>query len=580
MFKKGIMLILVCLLFVNASAFSCAAEGLEVTASFSRETTKLTISGKADAKEGERMHLLVLKPGIEFESLISAQNMESAILRADEALTLADGSFSFTTFTMTSGFTLGNCNWRVSGAGKTADGSFYYSPLDKIIEIINDFDKTAESGIYAYLITDKNKDPLCLKQETCEVYESLSPEERKYTDAFLANGSYALSLSADEETVNEMLKTISEDFTGSVAISFLNDAKNSEEVKNAIEKYNDIYEFDETFGGLFDELSKSDAEKAQTELFDRIAKADRFENSIALNDFALTQRVLTALKISEWEALEEMITENNHVLELDLDDFNALSSYKKDKAMKALKESNAFDSVAELSKAISDAVDAQKESKGGSQGGGGGSKSSGASSTLVDYVKEPQKATPEENVKAEIFSDLGSVQWAKDAIKALYEKKIVNGKGDGKFCPNDTVTRAEFVKMLVLASDINEKADISFSDVKNGDWHYEYIAKGVASNLVTGFSGGTFKPYENIKRQDMAVIIYRLLEAKNVNKAQENAKSFTDENEFPEYAKKAIEKLAAYGIFSGDETGKFNPVKSASRAEAAKVIYSILTLLK
>ena len=578
MFKKGFMLILAFMLVLSFSAFSYAEEELSATATFSRKTTKLSVSGNISADEGERVHLVVLKPGIDFSGLSSAQSMESAILRVDEATVSADGSFSFAEITMTGAHSLGNCSWRVSGAGKTTEGSFYYSPLEKIIEIINNFDKTAESGIYGYLITNENKDPLGLDAEDCAVYEKLSAEERKYADAFLAEKSYAAASGADEETVNDILKTIKDDFKEKVAIALLNDAKDAEEVKGAIEKYNDVYEFDKTYGGLFDGLSDTNKEKAETELYERIAKADRFADRAILNDFAETERVLTALKFSDWEDLEEIIKENNDVLELDLDDFDSLSSYKKDKVMKVLKESGSFDSVADLEEALTDATDAQEESGGSSGGGGGGgSKSNGASSVLVDFVKETK---PSENAqKTEIFDDIKSAEWAKEAIEALYAKKIVSGKSAKSFCPSDTVTRAEFVKMLVLVSGKTEKATISFSDVSDKDWFYDYVAISVGEKMVNGFEDGSFKPDDEISRQDMATIIYRLLSANGIS-GKNGAKVFADSTEISDYAKKATEDLSSLGIFSGDENGKFNPKKSASRAEAAKVIYGVLQLIE
>ena len=578
MFKKGFTLILALLLAFGSSAFSYAEDGLSASAAFSRETTKLSVSGRLNAGEGERMHLLVLKPGKDFGELSSAQGMEGAILRVDETLTLADGSFSFTEFTMTEAHNLGNCHWRVSGAGETKDGSFYYSPLAKIIEIINNFDKTAESGIYSFLITNKNKDPLGLSADDCNVYEKLSPDERKYVDTFIAEKSYTAAENASEETVNSVLKTIAGDFKGKVAVALLNDAKTAEEVENAIEKYNDVYEFDETNGGLFDGLTDAKKKEAENELFGRIAKADRFADTKALNDFARLERVLTALAFSPWEDLEELITENNEALELDLEDFEALSAYKKDKVMKELKESGAFDTIEALEEALNDAVDAQKESGGSSSsGGGGGSKSSGASSVLIDFVKETK---PTENTQnAEIFDDLGSVSWAKEAIEALYEKKIVSGKSAKSFCPQDTVTRAEFVKMLVLASGKTEKAAISFSDVCDKDWFYDYVAISVKNEMVNGFEDGSFKPNDEILRQDMATIIYRLLTAKGISSAN-GEKAFKDSDKISDYAKKATDTLSSLGIFSGDENGRFNPKKSASRAEAAKVIYGVLQLIE
>ena len=74
-----------------------------------------------------------------------------------------------------------------------------------------------------------------------------------------------------------------------------------------------------------------------------------------------------------------------------------------------------------------------------------------------------------------VFADLGEAKWAEESILALYEKNIVKGDGNN-FYPNNKVTRAEFLKMVVLFFELEkEDATLNFNDVKENDWYYDYI---------------------------------------------------------------------------------------------------------
>ena len=91
----------------------------------------------------------------------------------------------------------------------------------------------------------------------------------------------------------------------------------------------------------------------------------------------------------------------------------------------------------------------QASSGGGGSSGGSGYGSAGKGASSVTTPSGGQ--TTEEYFP---FSDMQGAEWAKEYVKALYEKEIVNSAGNGMFFPGNSVTRAEFVKMLVAALNI------------------------------------------------------------------------------------------------------------------------------
>lgn len=221
------------------------------------------------------------------------------------------------------------------------------------------------------------------------------------------------------------------------------------------------------------------------------------------------------------------------------------------------------------------------DARGGSGGGGGGSHASGNNSsgniTVGGEFTKPDIEFPAEEAQP-LFSDLGSVEWAKESIEALAEKGIVNGKQEGVFAPEDPVTREEFLKILIgaLALDITE-AELPFTDVARGGWYEPYVKTAYALNITGGVSDSKFGTGERITRQDMAVFAYRALTAsgKTLDKTVQKPK-FADADEISDYAVEAIAAMVEAGVLNGVGNGHFGPSQPANRAQAAKMIYELI----
>lgn len=235
--------------------------------------------------------------------------------------------------------------------------------------------------------------------------------------------------------------------------------------------------------------------------------------------------------------------------------------------------------VSEIVNAFEFAVKAVKGSESTSSGGSsGGSSGSGRGTGTGSYssgetVNEYQVEKPQNNT--ERFSDLSDAEWAVSAINALADKGIISGDDNGKFNPNNNVTREEFTKMVVLACGMyDEDAECDFSDVGRDKWYYRYIASATKNGIITGIGGGRFGTAENITREDMAVIIRRAAAAANICFVQNKAYSeFDDSDLIDEYAKESIKELYCAGIINGVGGNMFAPTENSTRAQAAKIIY-------
>ena len=136
------------------------------------------------------------------------------------------------------------------------------------------------------------------------------------------------------------------------------------------------------------------------------------------------------------------------------------------------------------------------------------------------------------------FSDTKG-HWAEAEISKFNDLGYISGYEDKTFKPNNSVTRAEFVKILTGLFYPDYKADdVNFGDVTPDDWYSPYVAKACKLGLVQGYENGYFGANDFITRQDMATILYRLTKNENYDyKDFENEDGFSDDDRIEQYAK-------------------------------------------
>lgn len=218
-------------------------------------------------------------------------------------------------------------------------------------------------------------------------------------------------------------------------------------------------------------------------------------------------------------------------------------------------------------------------------GGGGGSLGGGKHPTVSDgnggvpVTGDQNSEIPVKEIPKNIFTDVPDTYWGRDAIVYLTERNILNGKSEKLFCPEEYVTREEFTKMIVLAfCDMESGGTAEFSDVDKNEWYYKYIAVASDEGLITGYDDKTFGIGQRITRQDMAVILNRAAQAFNYGfKMPEYVEEFADNESIADYAYDAVYTLKNAGVVKGDGNS-FNPKSFAQRAEAATIIYNMLSL--
>lgn len=213
-------------------------------------------------------------------------------------------------------------------------------------------------------------------------------------------------------------------------------------------------------------------------------------------------------------------------------------------------------------------------SGGGSSGGGSSGNNRGVKSESVTLPKNDDVQPANET-----FSDI-SGHWAEEAILYLAERNIINGFPNGTFQGEKPVNREEFVKIIVSAFGIKpdkESQLLSFDDVSDSFWAFDYIRSAVYAGIINGVGENMFGTGTMLSRQDSAVIIERSMKYKGISAKSGDEKTFADDKDIAYYAKDAVNSMTAAGLINGYEDSTFRPNDVLTRAEAAKLIYGVLT---
>ncbi|MDD4445111.1 MAG: GLUG motif-containing protein [Eubacteriales bacterium] len=175
------------------------------------------------------------------------------------------------------------------------------------------------------------------------------------------------------------------------------------------------------------------------------------------------------------------------------------------------------------------------------------------------------------------FEDLEAVLWGKKQIEVLASKGIIKGMSQTAFAPEEAITRADFLCLLVRTLGWEGEPEGSFGDVAVDTYYWRETGIAKELGIVDGVGNDRFDPDSAISRQDMMVMTERALGVLN-GSAMEGAASgldrFADRAQIAGYAVSSIAALAQEGLVEGSD-GEVNPRGKATRAETAVFLYRV-----
>lgn len=218
------------------------------------------------------------------------------------------------------------------------------------------------------------------------------------------------------------------------------------------------------------------------------------------------------------------------------------------------------------------------EAPSGGGGGGGGRRLpiSGEPNPIYKPMDIPVPPQPEPDEIQNIYDDT-KTHWALPYLSVMNKREIFKGYEDGEFKPDRGITREEMavvlVRVLGLEARLESIADASFTDSdKIGDWSKKAVALMVEMQIFKGYDDGSFRPQNTISREELAAVLARAL-TKSANNSEYN---FTDKSQIGSWSAELIRKAYALGIIKGYGDNSFRPGNDVTRAEAAVMIYNFM----
>jgi uncharacterized protein YkwD len=180
------------------------------------------------------------------------------------------------------------------------------------------------------------------------------------------------------------------------------------------------------------------------------------------------------------------------------------------------------------------------------------------------------------------FDDVNENDWFYNAVKYTYCNKIMSGLNGNTFSPNTKVTRGMLVTILYnLEGHPSITGTSKFADVQNKNiYFYNAVVWASNNNVVSGYANGKFGPDDNITREQLATILYNYCRYKGKYKTvHADYSKFTDNNKISDFAKWGMNWAVGNKIVNGSN-GKLNPQGTATRAEAAAMISNYCSKIK
>lgn len=559
-FVRKTLSILCIILILTASVSVCAKDGRNII----KGEGLITFSGSLGTEcAGGRVSLIVLKPGCTLDEFYSSENPLDLLVAYKQGTADGDGKFSFDIFidensarfpvfvSVQGGeYTLGDIYYVKKSENESAANNILSAGSADAIQAV------IENKKYALNLNYELLDLSNIGKASAILFDSVSSLD---SDNLTSQINRALALSAFYDGKISMFAQFYDDFN----------------INDDISSYLTQEFMSESATAKLEQKLHSGIEAYEAEHF-----ADASGKYMSYNDFEELLIKESAKIIVEYADgigfIKKFLTDNARILSVN-------SSKVTDDVCKKM-IGRAYDDLGA-------AVDSTYESLNQNFDGSSSSSSSGKNSVNIPSVKTVTEVnntqpiadnTPSREGNAEEvisdFTDLTGYEWAKDAIYYLRDLKVVRGKENGIFEPQSSVLREEFVKMIMQGVGFAElDGTIGFEDVKEDDWFYNDVKNAYIAKIISGESDKIFGSGRNITRAEMAVIIVNAANKAGAElNASDNDIPFADGKSIADWAYTSVKILSDAKIIKGDENGNFNPDNSATRAEAAQLIYNLL----
>ena len=198
-------------------------------------------------------------------------------------------------------------------------------------------------------------------------------------------------------------------------------------------------------------------------------------------------------------------------------------------------------------------------------------------SSLAKFILISMVLTSSYQISNPVYAEAIADSWAKPSVTAMEKANLIPGalKDDADLTKN--VSREEFAELITTYYNAVEKqtsipspSESKFTDTKN-----PLIVMANKLGIVGGYPDGSFKPYNNITRQEIAVMANQA-EKQLTNIGQtKNVDKFSDKAKIADWAKESVGSLSNAGGIGGYPDGTFKPTNNMSKQEAIALVSNL-----
>jgi uncharacterized repeat protein (TIGR02543 family) len=176
------------------------------------------------------------------------------------------------------------------------------------------------------------------------------------------------------------------------------------------------------------------------------------------------------------------------------------------------------------------------------------------------------------------FEDLENYTWAKEAVEALAARGVIQGTGAQAYSPEQNISRADFVTLIMRMFALEAELSESYRDVAAHQYYSDFISMAKTLGILSS-QEDQFHPFMPITRQDMMVILSKALKisgkAEKLYLSEKTYRTFDDSEMVAEDAIEDVDFMIRADIIHGMEN-RINPLATTTRAEVAQMLYNVM----
>ncbi len=168
--------------------------------------------------------------------------------------------------------------------------------------------------------------------------------------------------------------------------------------------------------------------------------------------------------------------------------------------------------------------------------------------------------------------------WAQRYIDFITARELFLGTGDGMFSPDIPMTRAMFVTVLgrLVGVDESQFPGQVYDDVPAGTWYSAFVRWASENGIVEGYGDGRFGPNDPVTREQMCTMLVRYLKKQGITLAENESVRFADGAEISRWAVDAVALCQKIGLVEGIGENRFSPAGMATRAQVAAIYMRLI----